>query len=175
MNLLNHKRTKKREDGFTMIELVIVGFVIAIMATVSIPLINRNLQAYRAESSIGMIAMRMNEARLTSIKRNKPVWMEADPRDNSLKLRSRNENNQVITVGPTVYLPKEAVIEGGKSVQTTFNSLGRLNPGSTSGTSVSFPALRTCKRVKVLPNGKVKVKTCDDDDDDEDNENDTQV
>lgn len=148
------------EEGFSIIELLIVSLIIAILAVVSIPLISKNLQLYRAESAIGMVSNRLTEARLTAIKRNRPVWLKADPNNNSLKIESTDDSGNVIPVSSPMYLPDGTVIASETPVVTTFTSLGRVQPGSATKTPIDSPATHNCNEVKVSSVGKITVASC---------------
>jgi prepilin-type N-terminal cleavage/methylation domain-containing protein len=150
----------KRADGFSLIELLIVFLVIAILAVVSVPMISKNLQLYRAESAVGMVSNRLSEARLTAIKRNRPVWLKADPANNSLNIESTDDSGNVITVSPPMFLPDDTSIASGSPVVTTFTSLGRVQSGSTTKTSLNFPAISRCNEIQVSSVGKISVASC---------------
>jgi Tfp pilus assembly protein FimT len=150
----------KKEEGFSLIELIIVGLVISILAVISVPMISRNLQLYRVESAVGMVSNRLSEARLTAIKRNRTVWLKADPANNSLNIESTNDSGNVISVSSPMYLPDGTVIESVSPVLIKFTSLGRIQSGSTTKTPLKFSAVNKCKEIKVSSIGKVSIASC---------------
>jgi prepilin-type N-terminal cleavage/methylation domain-containing protein len=154
------KKQKSKQSGFSIIELIIVFLIIAIVAVASIPMTRKNLQLYRMEMAAGMISSSLMEARLAAIKRNQTAWLEVNPADNSLKVRSTNPGGNPITLGTPLYLPEGTVIDSNTTVSTNFTSLGRIRSGSSTTTRLTFSNITQCKDIKVSNSGKISIKDC---------------
>jgi prepilin-type N-terminal cleavage/methylation domain-containing protein len=66
---------KKREAGFSMIELMIVCVVMVIIAGIAIPNIFRTYQNYQLDSAGHSVASLLQQARMQAVKTNLPVYV----------------------------------------------------------------------------------------------------
>jgi hypothetical protein len=100
------------------------------------------------------------EAKLVAIKWNRTSWLELNPADNSVVIRSTDNSGNPISTSTTVFLPAEAVIDSGSTVSVTFTSLGRNQ--SVGGTTIplNFPRTSQCRDINVSASGKVTVVAC---------------
>ena len=62
----------KREDGFSLVELMIGLVIIAIMTAVAVPAVVNWLPGYRLKSAARDLFGNMQQARLTAVRRNAP-------------------------------------------------------------------------------------------------------
>lgn len=69
---------KKREAGFSMIELMIVCVVMVIIAGMAIPNIFRTYQNYQLDSAGHSVASLLQQARMQAVKTNQPVYVKYD-------------------------------------------------------------------------------------------------
>ncbi len=68
-------KLRRNQDGFTLVELMIVTVVIMVLSTIVFPGIAGTLEAYRLETSAFQIEGKLVEARLNAIKRIRDVWL----------------------------------------------------------------------------------------------------
>jgi Tfp pilus assembly protein FimT len=66
---------KKRESGFSIIELMIVCVVVVIIAGIAIPNIFRTYQNYQLDSAGHSVASLLQQARMQAVKTNQPVYV----------------------------------------------------------------------------------------------------
>ena len=66
---------KKRESGFSMIELMIVCVVVVIIAGIAVPNIFRAYQNYQLDSAGHSVASLLQQARMQAVKTNQPVYV----------------------------------------------------------------------------------------------------
>ena len=119
------------ESGITLIELLVVMGIIALMVSISYPTLTRGLDGVRLKTSVGQAGAFFNSVRQAADRRQQPVQLTVDPKQNRL-----------IAVA----------VDGGWDDQLVFDGRIRVTfpaqPGkshSVSGTSgASFPAL-TCQ------------------------------
>ncbi|MDQ3801470.1 MAG: GspH/FimT family pseudopilin [Acidobacteriota bacterium] len=157
-------RKKRKQHGFSLIELIIVVLVIAIMLTASFPAIRRSLQLYRLESAAGLVTSRLTEARMVAVKRNRRASVALNTGSNTLEIRSLDDNGQSVVIGSAVSLPQDVVLQispgGGDSI--SFSSLGRNLSNDTANITLTLGAAQAgyCKTVTVSPVGKITASGC---------------
>ncbi len=156
---VSHKKIANQR-GFSIVELLITGLVIAIVAVVAVPQIQKNLQLYRAESSVRIINDSVMEAKLLAIKWNRLCWLELDPNDNSVVIRTNDAGGSPISLTAKRFLSPETTIDSGSILSVSFTSLGRNQSASSTTIPLKFPMIEQCKEVKVSPLGKVSVLQC---------------
>ncbi len=154
------RKSKLARSGFSIIELTIVVLVIAIVATVSIPMMQGNLLLYRHQSAVGFISSGMIEARMAAMKTNRPARLEINTTARSLTVWSTNVKGEAIRLGVPVYYSRDVSIAGASPISITFNSLGRRQTGSVSTVTLTQARTNSCKRVDLSPVGKISVAKC---------------
>ena len=152
--------TKNNQSGISTIEIIIVGLIVAVVATAAVPIVQRNLELYRAESAVKIVSIRLMDAKFAALKRNRTARLEINTDSNSLEIRSTNDAGADISISPPLTLPEGTVVAGIGIVSTAFNSLGRNQAGTMTTISMSFPNVNQCKDVSISPAGKVSINGC---------------
>lgn len=153
-----NKNLIKNEKGFSLIELTIVGLVIAIMITASIPSITRTLRLYRLESAIGLLSNRLSEAKITAIKRNQNASLRVNTTNRTLEVLDASGNPISTTV--VVPLPQDVSIASGSVTSVTFNSLGRNQSNSTTIIKFNISNPSSCKAMTISAVGRISLSGC---------------
>ena len=131
-------RTKKRELGFTMIELVIAVAIFAIMAAIAIPGFSTWLPNYRLKGAVRDLKSTMELSRLRAIRQNANVVLAFDTGNNSYTVFVDNgagggvaddfTQNGSEVVLKTVNLPSDVTMYevsfSGGATRCGFNSRG---------------------------------------------------
>jgi prepilin-type N-terminal cleavage/methylation domain-containing protein len=155
-----NKNPIKNEKGFSLIELIIVCLVISILATASIPSIQRSLQLYRLESAAGLLANRLTEAKLTAIKRNRAASLQINSTRKTLEVWTTNESGQSIRTGQTIPIPSDISIVSGSPSSVSFGSLGRNQANTNSVIRFNLPNTSYCRSVTVSAIGNITTAPC---------------
>jgi len=78
LNCWNHEYggivMKKREAGFSLVELMVVCVVIAIISTMAVPNIFRTYRIYQLDASGHSVASLLQQARMQAVKTNLPAY-----------------------------------------------------------------------------------------------------
>jgi len=69
---------KKREAGFSMVELMIVCVIMILIATLAIPNILQTYRNYQLDSAGHSVASLLQQARMQAVKTNQPVYVKYD-------------------------------------------------------------------------------------------------
>src|SRR5579864_2216193 len=69
---------KKREAGFSMVELMIVCVIMVLIATLAIPNILQTYRNYQLDSAGHSVASLLQQARMQAVKTNQPVYVKYD-------------------------------------------------------------------------------------------------
>lgn len=67
---------KKREAGFSMVELMIVCVIMVLIATLAIPNILQTYRNYQLDSAGHSVASLLQQARMQAVKTNQPVYVK---------------------------------------------------------------------------------------------------
>jgi len=149
------------QQGFSLIELLIVLIIVSILVVAALPNIQQNLRLYRVESSSGLLANSLAEARLAAIKYNRTVWLEIGGASGTFEVWTTDANNQPIQIKSGVSIPSDVSISAGSVSRVTFNSLGRNQANSNVSISLRLAANSSfCKTVAVSAVGHITVGAC---------------
>ena len=126
MSKLKHQYQKKNQ-GFSLLEIIIVVLTISILAVLAVPQLNSSLQLNRIQTGASLVSSKLSEARLTAIKQNRQVSFVLDEANSLVWIEA---NSTVI--GKVDKLPQDINIKiAPNSIATTeivtFNSMGRLD------------------------------------------------
>jgi prepilin-type N-terminal cleavage/methylation domain-containing protein len=69
---------KKREAGFSMVELMIVCVIMVIIAALAVPNIFQTYRNYQLDSAGHSVASLLQQARMQAVKTNQPVYVKYD-------------------------------------------------------------------------------------------------
>ena len=69
----------KTENGFTMLELLVVTGLFAMLTSIAVPTVNNWLPAFRLKSAARDFHSTLQLARVTAVKRGEPVVFEMNP------------------------------------------------------------------------------------------------
>jgi prepilin-type N-terminal cleavage/methylation domain-containing protein len=155
MSELEQKKERSRQNGFSLIELIIVLLVVAILITLALPAIQRTLQLYRLETGTSYLLHRLTETRLVAIKRNRDAWLEIDKANRTLILKSTNDAGQQISLGFPTYLPEGVQFNGATPNSVIFTSLGRNRAVGNTQIKLKLISANRHKTVNVGTTGNV--------------------
>src|SRR5688500_11872696 len=97
----------KKQNGFSLVEILIVLLIISILVVAALPQVQQTLRLYRVESAAGLLSNRLTEARLTAIKNNRPAWLEINSNEKMLEVWTTNQNNQPIRTNLAVPISED--------------------------------------------------------------------
>ena len=106
---------KKRDRGFSLIELLIVMAIILVISALAMPNVMQAIQAYKMRNTLGGFANLSREVRMRAIRDNRDykVFWHWDP-SNRLGFFGDYNNNFMFDVGEPVYLlPNGAWVDFG--------------------------------------------------------------
>ncbi len=150
----------KKQNGFSLIEVIIVLLIMAILVVAALPQIQRNLQLYRLETATGLLSNRLTETRLTAIKHNRAAWLEINSAARTLEVWTTDAANQPVRAKISLSISDNVSIDSASPARVTFNSLGR-NQANTSNV-IRFRLANTnfCKAVTVSAVGNITSAPC---------------
>ena len=146
--------------GFSVIELLVVTVVVGVLATFSVAVIQRSLQALRLESGVGTLSNALMEARFYAIKRNRNSWVAISQASRTIEVRSTDDAGATVVISPAKTLPDGVTVQDTSATTVTFTSLGRNQAGAASNVQISTTSPSNCKRISVSAVGKAAVTTC---------------
>ncbi len=145
-----------KNQGFSLPEVMIVFFVIAILVVLAVPQLNASLQLNRIQTASSLIAAKLSEAKSIAVKQNKSVSFVVD--ENNLKVWIESGST---VIGSVEQLPQGTKIKISPDTSATkeyitFNSMGTL---STTPATISpfYETKRLELPVSVLMSGKITL------------------
>lgn len=160
MNKRGTININKGQNGFSLIEVIIVVLIIAILVVAALPQVQRNLQLYKLESAAGLLSNRLTEARLTALKHNRPAWLEINSVDKTLEVWTTNESAQPIRAKLAVTIPDSVSIDTTSPSRVTFTSLGRNQANASNVIKFKLANTTFCKSITVSAVGNITLSPC---------------
>ncbi len=154
LSLINQK--SKKEGGFSLPELLIVFFSIAILAVLSLPQSNRQLQLYRLDAAVSTISNKLMETRMEAIKRNRTVWLRVDKNAKTAQIKTTNASAQTIDLKSPESFSQGMILDASDSLEISFDSMGRLTTG-TQTVTIRETNSNKRKDITISPAGKITV------------------
>lgn len=138
-----------------MIELLIVILIIAILATMAFPSVQRNLQLFRLETGSGSISSLLALARIEAIKRNREVSVVINESQKTVIIKSKNHRNEEINLAENLRLSDDITFAGSNTTSITFTSLGRNKSNAESKLFIKLNGTNKIRQIKVSPVGQI--------------------
>jgi prepilin-type N-terminal cleavage/methylation domain-containing protein len=151
--MIRHAASRPSTSGFTLIELVVVLFIVAAVAAVALPSIGRSVDGLRLRREAGQVAALVRTARLRALTEQRPVRVTLDPARGTVTLTA---------AGPDVR-PREIALRRGISARVdaggsalTFSPRGVARPirwvlEDTGGRRLAVEVADVGARVRVGP------------------------
>jgi hypothetical protein len=100
----------------------------ALLAVISIPLVQGAVALHRLDSSSILLAGKIAQARSEALKRNRVVWVRIDNGARSSRIQTTNAGGATVNLGDPDFLPVSVNFSGlpGPTLDMQFDSMGRL-------------------------------------------------
>ncbi len=126
----------KQNEGFSMLELLVVVLVIGLIAAVALPQALTAVKAYRLHSDTAAFAGQLNVARFRATSQNTPyrvaITTSALPHTFQMERLCGNTPSSVDSNCTSAYQPRTNGVEGGAQLLNRSNSFTTTNPGGTT-------------------------------------------
>jgi len=123
------KKKSLAENGFTLIELMVVVGIIALVAGLTIGEINSD--SYQLKSRAHTLKAHMTQAKLEAVKRNIRVKVKINGAHDGYSIESIDAGNTVVDIISTVQYTNKFTFTTG-NVETIFTPRGTANSNSIS-------------------------------------------
>lgn len=95
------RRRLRQQSGFTLVELLVVLTLIALIATLATPMIQRSIPGAQLQTSAERLRSELRLARSIAIRDNRQAWLLVDVEAGTYQ---RGENTRVQTIPPAIQL-----------------------------------------------------------------------
>jgi len=140
-----------KENGFTMIELMIVVGIIGIASVIAVPAVSEWLARYQLKQAMSEIAGDLNLAKLVAMNRNRQATVTIQPSGTLIEVSGISGGQQIF---PTrTLMPRVTALPGGTAT-VNFSSMG-LSTATAPQTIQLQNEKGLIYALSVLPSGKV--------------------
>jgi type II secretory pathway pseudopilin PulG len=141
-----------REAGFALLELIIVGALVAILAAIAVPTISAARDGYELVTAGANVAAKVAEARTNALKRNRQTWILVDPGAGTLQIQMAGAVGAV-DIGTLERLPARVAIDvPAAATALNLDTIGR----PVDGAGVLTPHVI---QVRHTGNGQIRTVT----------------
>jgi prepilin-type N-terminal cleavage/methylation domain-containing protein len=126
-------RANREQNGFSLVELMMVCAIIAIIATAAVPMLQSTMQRSDADSAAQLIVQELSMARAMAVSVHGPILVQFDPVTNSVTLAPGTGSVR----GPFI-LPGGITFMNSAPASDTPDALGAMMLGTGSHTKVTF-------------------------------------
>ena len=150
-------RNGKWQNGFTLLEALVVIGLLAVVVAITIPPFFRIIQKYRAETAIDQVTMNLRFARLAALKKRIPyrVVFSADP-TNTYEVQV-NPSRDLVTwekyARSDTSIPGGLTILSGGITNVTYSPRGSAN--ISGGSAIRIQSTDYIYRINVYTTGAV--------------------
>ena len=156
LNELSEYRLMNKNQGFTLLELIITMVIAGILAAYAIPAFNNTIAQSRLTSRINALSGAVNLARSEAIEANAQVIVEPSA-DGGTQLR----NLATGVVLKTFSAPNDDISVTPANYSVTFQANGyRVFGAPVALLDVKSSKLGTCRRITVSTAGSVSIGDC---------------
>lgn len=152
-------RLGRNVRGFSLVELLIVVFIILVLIAAALPSVNRTIQLWRLQTSTAMVVSKIADARMNSIKRNRPSSLVLNAAAGTVQVVSTDPANNPINIGAAEQLRRGITFVAPTPAVITFDSLGWPTAGAAQ--TIRLQNLATAgndqKNVVISATGRVNV------------------
>jgi Tfp pilus assembly protein FimT len=128
---LAYSRNGKRERGFSLIEVVVVGTIAIIVTAMAVPMIMTSVNSYRLRTSVVDLNTILQQARMQAIRDNKSYNIAWDLSGTRV-FADLNANGSWDSGEPVVTLQRNVLLYTGNSAPTLSNSTVGFTPQSST-------------------------------------------
>jgi prepilin-type N-terminal cleavage/methylation domain-containing protein len=123
---------RSRQDGFSLIELLLSLVVLLIITTLAVPVVLRSLQSYQLNSAASQLSGMLKLTKFEAIRQNLPVSCQVQAQGGGwLVWVDLNGNGTVDPTEPQMFLTGSFALLAAGSVPDTSNIASSLGQGST--------------------------------------------
>ncbi len=151
---------RKRQSGFTLMEMMIVVAVLAIMAAIAIPNFMSLLPGMRLNGAARQVMGDLMAARMNAVKENNRfrVFFNS-PGTNQYQILDDDNNNNSADTGEAITTPPKNIQDNYHDVSFSSTTNPIFYPrGTAYGTTVTVTNSSGSKYVKVAITGRVKIE-----------------
>ena len=141
-----------------MVELLIVVFILLVLMAAALPSVNRTIQLWRLETSTAMVVAKIADARMNSIKRNRPSWLLMTAGAGTVQVQSTNPaTNLPMNIGAAEQVRRGVTLVAPPNL--TFDSLGWPMPAAAQTICLrnAANAGNDRKNINISVTGRVTV------------------